>query len=64
MQASLRKGRRRLDDKTVFVLDEAGMVSSHQMATFVMETSQCGDFAPCESRIATCVVASITPRIA
>lgn len=29
------QGRRRLDDKTVFVLDEAGMVSSRQMATFV-----------------------------
>ena len=29
------QGRQRLDDKTVFVLDEAGMVSSLQMATFV-----------------------------
>ncbi|KAB2723430.1 Ti-type conjugative transfer relaxase TraA [Brucella intermedia] len=29
------EGRDRLDDKTVFVLDEAGMVSSRQMALFV-----------------------------
>ncbi|MFK0334416.1 Ti-type conjugative transfer relaxase TraA [Rhizobium sp. NPDC090275] len=29
------QGRDRLDDKTVFVLDEAGMVSSRQMARFV-----------------------------
>ena len=30
-----KQGRRRLDGKTIFVLDEAGMVSSRQMATFV-----------------------------
>tara|TARA_R110002126_G_scaffold85058_1_gene206293 strand:- start:37961 stop:41329 length:3369 start_codon:yes stop_codon:yes gene_type:complete len=30
-----KQGRRHLDDRTIFVLDEAGMVSSRQMATFV-----------------------------
>ena len=30
-----KQGHRRLDGKTIFVLDEAGMVSSRQMATFV-----------------------------
>jgi Ti-type conjugative transfer relaxase TraA len=36
------QGRRRLDDKTVFVLDEAGMVSSRQMATFVEAVTRSG----------------------
>jgi Ti-type conjugative transfer relaxase TraA len=36
------QGRRRLDDKTVFVLDEAGMVSSRQMATFVEAVTKAG----------------------
>lgn len=36
------QGRRRLDDKTVFVLDEAGMVSSRQMATFVEAVTKTG----------------------
>ena len=36
------QGRRRLDDKTVFVLDEAGMVSSRQMATFVEAVTKSG----------------------
>ncbi len=36
------QGRRRLDDKTVFVLDEAGMVSSRQMATFVDAVTRSG----------------------
>ncbi|WP_018240633.1 Ti-type conjugative transfer relaxase TraA [Ensifer sp. BR816] len=35
-------GRNRLDDKTVFVLDEAGMVSSRQMALFVEATTKAG----------------------
>lgn len=34
-ELSWSKGRSQLDDKTVFVLDEAGMVSSRQMALFV-----------------------------
>lgn len=36
------QGRRRLDGKTVFVLDEAGMVASKQMATFVEAVSKAG----------------------
>ncbi|WP_269586448.1 Ti-type conjugative transfer relaxase TraA [Roseibium sp. Sym1] len=36
------KGRRSLDDRTVFVLDEAGMVSSRQMATFVEAVTRSG----------------------
>jgi Ti-type conjugative transfer relaxase TraA len=36
------QGRGRLDDKTVFVLDEAGMVSSRQMATFVEAVTKAG----------------------
>jgi hypothetical protein len=36
------KGRDRLDDKTVFVLDEAGMVSSRQMAAFVKAVAEAG----------------------
>ncbi|KQR36081.1 Dtr system oriT relaxase [Rhizobium sp. Leaf155] len=37
-----REGRGQLDDKTVFVLDEAGMVSSRQMATFVEAVTKAG----------------------
>ena len=36
------KGRDQLDDKTVFVLDEAGMVSSRQMALFVDAVTKAG----------------------
>ncbi|MBU0832336.1 MAG: Ti-type conjugative transfer relaxase TraA [Alphaproteobacteria bacterium] len=36
------KGRRQLDDRTVFVLDEAGMVSSRQMALFVEAVTKTG----------------------
>jgi Ti-type conjugative transfer relaxase TraA len=36
------QGRRQLDEKTVFVLDEAGMVSSRQMATFVEAVTKAG----------------------
>ncbi|MCJ8509738.1 Ti-type conjugative transfer relaxase TraA [Rhizobium lemnae] len=36
------QGRGKLDDKTVFVLDEAGMVSSRQMATFVEAVTKAG----------------------
>jgi Ti-type conjugative transfer relaxase TraA len=36
------QGRRRFDGKTVFVLDEAGMVSSRQMATFVEAVTRSG----------------------
>lgn len=36
------QGRGRLDDKTVFVLDEAGMVSSRQMALFVETVTRAG----------------------
>lgn len=36
------QGRGQLDDKTVFVLDEAGMVSSRQMATFVEAVTRAG----------------------
>jgi len=36
------KGRDLLDDRTVFVLDEAGMVSSRQMADFVAAVSAAG----------------------
>lgn len=36
------KQRDRLDEKTVFVLDEAGMVSSRQMATFVKAVTEAG----------------------
>ncbi|OYR19637.1 AAA domain protein, partial [Brucella grignonensis] len=35
-------GRSMLDDKTVFVLDEAGMVASKQMATFVEAVTRAG----------------------
>ena len=35
-------GRDRLDDKTVFVLDEAGMVASRQMAGFVEAVTKAG----------------------
>lgn len=35
-------GRNQLDDKTVFVLDEAGMVSSRQMALFVEAVTKAG----------------------
>lgn len=37
-----KKGRDVLDDKTVFVLDEAGMVASKQMAGFVEAVSKAG----------------------
>lgn len=37
-----KQGRDLLDDKTVFVLDEAGMVASKQMATFVEAASKAG----------------------
>jgi len=36
------QGRGRLDEKTVFVLDEAGMVSSRQMALFVETITKAG----------------------
>jgi Ti-type conjugative transfer relaxase TraA len=36
------KGRGQLDEKTVFVLDEAGMVSSRQMALFVEAVTKAG----------------------
>jgi Ti-type conjugative transfer relaxase TraA len=36
------QGRNQLDDKTVFVLDEAGMVSSRQMALFVETVTKSG----------------------
>ena len=36
------QGRGQLDDRTVFVLDEAGMVSSRQMATFVAAVTKAG----------------------
>jgi len=36
------QGRGQLDHKTVFVLDEAGMVSSRQMATFVEAVTKAG----------------------
>lgn len=36
------EGRNQLDDKTVFVLDEAGMVSSRQMALFVEAVTKTG----------------------
>lgn len=36
------EGRNALDDKTVFVLDEAGMVSSRQMALFVKSVTRAG----------------------
>ncbi|AGB73794.1 MULTISPECIES: Ti-type conjugative transfer relaxase TraA [Rhizobium] len=36
------QGRNQLDDKTVFVLDEAGMVSSRQMALFVEAATKAG----------------------
>ena len=36
------RGRGQLDDKTVFVLDEAGMVSSRQMALFVETVTRTG----------------------
>ncbi|KWV49110.1 Dtr system oriT relaxase [Rhizobium altiplani] len=36
------QGRNQLDDKTVFVLDEAGMVSSRQMALFVEAATKSG----------------------
>lgn len=37
-----RQDRDRLDEKTIFVLDEAGMVSSRQMALFVEAVSKAG----------------------
>lgn len=37
-----KEGRDRFDDKTVFVLDEAGMVASKQMAGFVEAVSKAG----------------------
>jgi len=37
-----KQGRNHLDDKTVFVLDEAGMVASRQMATLVEAASRAG----------------------
>jgi Ti-type conjugative transfer relaxase TraA len=37
-----KEGRDRLDDKTVFVLDEAGMVASKQMAGFVEAVTKAG----------------------
>lgn len=36
------EGRNQLDDKTIFVLDEAGMVSSRQMALFVEAATKAG----------------------
>lgn len=37
-----KEGRNQLDDETVFVLDEAGMVSSRQMARFVEAATKAG----------------------
>ncbi|MCB1419684.1 MAG: Ti-type conjugative transfer relaxase TraA, partial [Notoacmeibacter sp.] len=37
-----KQGKRRLDEKTIFVLDEAGMVSSKQMAFFVETVTKAG----------------------
>lgn len=37
-----KQGRRLLDDRTIFVLDEAGMVSSRHMATFVEAVTKAG----------------------
>lgn len=37
-----KEGRDRLDDKTVFILDEAGMVASKQMAGFVEAVTKAG----------------------
>lgn len=39
---SIKGGKDRLDDKTVFVIDEAGMVSSQQLARFVQRVSETG----------------------
>ena len=36
------QGRLKLDDKTVFVMDEAGMVSSRQMANFISAAAHAG----------------------
>jgi Ti-type conjugative transfer relaxase TraA len=41
-ELSWKNGRDGLDDKTVFVLDEAGMVASRQMALFVETASKAG----------------------
>lgn len=41
-ELSWSQGRSKLDDKTVFVLDEAGMVSSRQMALFVETVTRAG----------------------
>ncbi|MCC0051883.1 MAG: Ti-type conjugative transfer relaxase TraA, partial [Rhodobiaceae bacterium] len=41
-ELSWKQGRRPLDDKTIFVLDEAGMVSSKQMAFFVETVTKAG----------------------
>lgn len=41
-QLQWQRGRLHLDDKTVFVMDEAGMVASRQMADFVAEVDRSG----------------------
>ncbi|MCB1512324.1 MAG: Ti-type conjugative transfer relaxase TraA, partial [Hyphomicrobiaceae bacterium] len=41
-ELSWKQGRRPLNDKTIFVLDEAGMVSSKQMALFVESITKAG----------------------
>ncbi|WP_404406871.1 Ti-type conjugative transfer relaxase TraA [Pelagibacterium halotolerans] len=41
-QLQWERGRMQLDDKTVFVMDEAGMVSSRQMADFVSAVAHAG----------------------
>lgn len=41
-ELSWSQGRSHLDDKTIFVLDEAGMVSSRQMALFVEAVTRAG----------------------
>ncbi len=39
---SIKNGRDRLNDKTVFVIDEAGMVSANQLARFIERIEQSG----------------------
>ncbi len=41
-ELSWQDGKRPLDEKTIFVLDEAGMVASRQMATFVEAVTRAG----------------------
>jgi len=41
-ELSWKQGRRQLDDRTIFVLDEVGMVASRQLATIVEAVSRAG----------------------